>query len=236
MPRPGRTSPVKALRSGNLLSIPESPQPGPRTEVIFRIDSNGKARTETIIIGRIPSPKRMIRSTSLHEGFDSSQYESSSDEEPIIVPSRNSSFSLPTQSKGPKIARFDNSQNLSGVRRQSSASGYSHSESSSQQSMQMDMDGVESEAETVMDDGDSSGDATRELRKVMEDRKKNQMQQRHPRHHRYVQDPRGGYYNSSTNLSPTTMSDLDGTPTSSRGGTTRCVCGKPEDDRFMIQW
>ena len=236
MPRPGRSSPVKALRSGNLHSIPESPQPGPRTEVIFTIDSNGKARTETIIVGRPVSPKKTIRSSSLHEEIDSSPYESSTDEEPIIVPSRTSSFNLPTQPKGTKFTKFDNSRRSSSARRRSSASAYSRSESSSQQSMQIDMEGVESEAETVMEDDDSSGDATRELRKVMEDRKKNQMQQRHPRHHHYSQDPRGGFYNSSANISPTTISDPDGTPTSSRGGTTRCVCGKPEDDRFMIQW
>lgn len=226
---------MKALRSGNLHSIPESPQPGPRTEVIFTIDSNGKAHTETIMVGKAPSPKKLIRSSSLHEGYDSSPYESSSDEEPIIVPSRNSSFNLPTQSKGPKVTRFDNSRHSSSARRQStSVGGRSLSESSSQQSIPVDMEGIESEAETVMEEDDSSGDATRELRKVMEDRKKAQKQERHPRHHRFTQDSRGGYYNS--NISPTTISDPDGTPTSSRGGTTRCVCGKPEDDRFMIQW
>jgi hypothetical protein len=93
-----------------------------------------------------------------------------------------------------------------------------------------------------MDEGDDSGDATRELRKVMENRKKAQMKTRNPRHHRYVSDstPRGIQYvnySSSTNISPTTVTDPDGaTPSSSKSGTTRCVCNNPESEGFMIQW
>ncbi|KAG9244869.1 hypothetical protein BJ878DRAFT_48284 [Calycina marina] len=229
--RPRRASPVKGLRSSVLRPILESPQPGPRTEVRFTIDANGKARTETVIVGSTVFPSK---AESMNEHWESSQYESSSDEELIIVSSRNTSFNLPTQPKGPKMAKFNN--HLYGSRRQSSSGeGYSRSESSlSQHSTQMDLDGAESEAETVMDEANGSGDATRELRKVMENRKRMQ-QQKASHHHHYLQDPHGSYYSNSANLSPTTISDPDGTPTSSRGGSTRCVCGKPEDERFMIQ-
>ncbi|KAH8595686.1 hypothetical protein B0O99DRAFT_594442 [Bisporella sp. PMI_857] len=234
--RTGRSSPVKQQRPAILPSILESPQPGPRTEVIFTIDSNGKARTETVYVGRDSSPRKSAP-PSVKEEWDSSPYESSTDDELIIVPSRNTSFSLPQQPKDPKLASFETARRSNELRRQSTgASGYSHSESSSQHSLQMD--GVESEAETVMEEDSGLGDATRELRKVMEDRKKIQMKQkqRNPRHHHYAQDSRGSYYRSSQNLSPTTISDLDrSTPSSSRSGNTRCVCNKPEDDRFMIQ-
>ena len=103
------------------------------------------------------------------------------------------------------------------------------------------VDGVESEAETVVEEDDESGDATRALRKVMENRKKEQMKQRNPRHHRYASDIRGSSqyigYASSSNLSPTTVTDPEGaTPSSTRSGTTRCVCGKQESEGFMIQW
>jgi hypothetical protein len=103
------------------------------------------------------------------------------------------------------------------------------------------MDGVESEAETVMDEDDGAGDATRALRKVMESKKKEQLKQRNPRHHRYASDNRGSSsyitYASSSNMSPTTVTDPDGaTPSSTRSGTTRCVCGLPESEGFMIQW
>jgi hypothetical protein len=97
-----------------------------------------------------------------------------------------------------------------------------------------------SEAETVMEEDDGSGDATLVLRKIMEERKKSQLKARHPRHHRYVSDntPRGNsQYSSSTNISPTTVTDPDGaTPSSSRSGTTRCVCNNPDSEGLMIQW
>ncbi len=115
------------------------------------------------------------------EDWDSSHYESSSDEEPILVPSRNTSFVLPAQPKVPKLANFETSKYASD-RRRHSTSGYPRSESSSQRSQRQDS--LESEAETVVDEVDGSGDATLELRKVMESRKRNQMKLRNPRHHR----------------------------------------------------
>jgi hypothetical protein len=208
--------------------------------VIFTIDSKGKARTETIVIGEEPKRSKEIHVSSPHEDWDSSSEISSSDEEPIIIPSRNTSFNLPQQPKGPKLTKFESFNRGSGpdVRRHSiSASGYSNSESSSQRSLRMD--GLESEAETVMEGDDGSGDATRELRKVMENRKKNQLKQRNPRHHRYASDSRNSsrYYSSSTNMSPTTVTDPNGaTPSSSRSGTTRCVCSNSESEGMMIQW
>lgn len=81
------------------------------------------------------------------------------------------------------------------------------------------------------------------LRKVMENRKKNQMLQRDPRQGRYLSNsaPRGNQYLNygSINISPTTVTDPDGpTPSvsSSRSGTTRCVCANPDSEGFMIQW
>jgi hypothetical protein len=99
----------------------------------------------------------------------------------------------------------------------------------------MQRDSVDSEAETIMDEDDGSGDATRELRKVMETRKKKQMNLRPLQHHHYGTDARSGslFYNSSTNLSPTTVTD---TPSSTRSGSTRCVCNHNDSEGFMIQW
>lgn len=81
------------------------------------------------------------------------------------------------------------------------------------------------------------------LRKVMENRKKSQMLQRDPRQNRYLSNsaPRGNQYLNygSINISPTTVTDPDGpTPSvsSSRSGTTRCVCANPDSEGFMIQW
>jgi hypothetical protein len=179
--RTGRISPVKQSRpsSISLSSIPELPPSRTRTEVKFTIDANGRARTETVLVEEEASPRR-IGSSRRNEGWDEeSNYESSSDEDPIIVPSRNNSFALPTQ-KPPKLANFDTIR-ASDIRRHST-SGYSRSESSSQRSTYQDS--LESEAETVVDEDTGSGDATLELRKVVESRK-NQMKMRDPQHHRY---------------------------------------------------
>ncbi|TVY84353.1 PHD finger protein 20-like protein [Lachnellula suecica] len=237
-PRTGRSSPVKLhQRPPSLNSIPEMPAPRSRTEVKFTIDAKGRARTETVVIPEEPQTIREGPSSRSEEWY-SSPDSSSSDDEPILIPSRNTSFTLPQPQKGPKLARFETSNRGLDTRRHSS-SAYSQSESSSQPSLHHDS--VESEAETVVDDEDGSGDATQELRKVMEGRKKNQTKPRNPQHHRYSSNnPRGsslyGSYSSSTNISPTTITDPDGaTPSSSRSGTTRCVCNNPDSDGFMIQ-
>lgn len=232
MQRTGRLSPVKRFQSPHLTPISEAPLPKVRTEVRLTVDKKGRARTETIVI----DDQEEATATRSNEGYDSSHYESSSDEEEIIIPSRNTSFAAPPQPKGPKLARFETSAR--DVRRHSTSASNSYSESSSQHSL---MDGVESEAETVMEEDDGSGDATRALKKVMENRKKEQMKQRNPRHHRYSSDTRGSSqyigYASSSNLSPTTVTDPEGaTPSSTRSGSTRCVCGKQESEGFMIQW
>jgi hypothetical protein len=238
MPRTGRLSPVKHLRPTSLTPISEAPASRPRAEVRLTVDKKGRARTETVIIDeeRTP-PNRTVQPSSSNEGYESSQYDSSTDEEDIIIPSRNTSFTLPPHSKGPKLARFETSNRGTDVRRLSTS--LSNSESSSQQSIQMD--GVESEAETVMEEDDGSGDATRALRKVLESRKKEQMMKRNPRHHRYSSGARGNSqyigYISSTNLSPITVTNPGGpTPSSTRRETTRCICGRRESEGFMIQW
>ena len=233
--RAGRISPVKHQRPISLTSIPELPAPRTRTEVKFTIDANGRARTETVVVEE--EPKTTRGGPPANEEWDSSQDESSSDDEPILVPSRNSSFAIPPQSKAPKLARFETGNRGVDIRRHS-ASGYTQSESSSQRSTRRDSMG--SEAETVMEQDYGSGDATLVLRKIMEERKKSQLKARNPRHHRYVSDntPRGNsQYSSSTNISPTTVTDPDGaTPSSSRSGTTRCVCNNPDSEGLMIQW
>jgi hypothetical protein len=153
------------------------------------------------------------------------------------VPSRNTSFTLPSQPKGPKLARFETSSHNIDARRQSiTAHSHSQSESSSQRSLHLEE--IESEAETVMEDGDGTGDATLELRKV-----KQQLKDRNSRHHRHDSgiSPRGSVqyvnYGSSSTISPTTVTDPDAaTPSSSGNGVTRCVCNQTDSEGFMIQW
>ncbi|CZS93495.1 uncharacterized protein RCO7_10562 [Rhynchosporium graminicola] len=233
-PSTGRISPVKHQRPSKLVSIPEVDGPRTRTEVKFTIDANGRARTETVLVAEKHRTGRGGPSAR-SEGWESSQYgdESSSDDELILVPSRNSSFSLP-QLKPVKIGIFDMSTD-----QRRSSSGYSQSESSSQRSFRRDSLG--SEAETVVEEDDGSGDAAQALRKVVESRRRGQRNLRNPQHHRYTDStPRGnshyGIHSSSTNMSPTTITDPDGgtTPSSTKSGTTRCVCGNSDSEGLMI--
>ncbi|EKD13069.1 PHD-finger domain-containing protein [Drepanopeziza brunnea f. sp. 'multigermtubi' MB_m1] len=235
----GRISPMKHQRPSNLTSIPEMERPKTRTEVKFTIDANGRARTETVILQEYPTTSRGPSARS--DIWESSQYdESSSDDESILVASRNTSFALPQQAKSAKMSGFDLPQSLEYQKH--SSGGYSHSESSSQRSLRQDSAGSES-GTAFMEEDDGSGDAAQALRKIMESRKKEQriMRQSQQLHHRhYDTTPRGNsqYRNyGSSNFSPTSMTDPNaGTPSSSKSGTIRCTCGNPDSEGLMIQW
>ncbi|KAL3428354.1 PHD-finger domain-containing protein [Phlyctema vagabunda] len=233
--RAGRSSPAKQSRFTNLVSIPESPDHRPRTEVKFTIDANGKARTETVLVSNEPKRRKHGPFAVNGESWASSSYDSSSDDEPIIITSQNNSFALPSQRNVSILSRIEGSNSIPDGRR-SSASGSSYNRSDSSRDQSSLLDCHDSEAETVMDDDDDgSGDATRELRKVMESRKQ-QLEPRNTRHHRYALDARGSAHHTGYGSSATSPTDFGGaTPCSTRGGPTRCVCNKADSDGFMIQ-
>ncbi|KAK5989921.1 hypothetical protein PT974_08184 [Cladobotryum mycophilum] len=129
----GRISPVKIQRRlSSLASIPESiSQPQlvrPRTSVRFTIDAHGRARAETTFLMDEAGSSGMTRSKSSRElstrsGWNSSEDEST-DEEPIIIPSRtnsfNTSFALPDPRK--PVGSIFNSSRRSVSDRSTSAS------------------------------------------------------------------------------------------------------------------
>ncbi|PQE33047.1 phd-finger domain-containing protein [Rutstroemia sp. NJR-2017a WRK4] len=217
----GRISPVKQLRLPNLTSIPESPLVRPRTrpEVKLAVGANGRA---TVVVD--DEPERIVSRRSSYADYDDSYYESSTDEEPILVLSRNNSFDLP------KLNRHDSSREFR--RRSTSASSYSQSSTSQHTSID-----ELSEAETVMDEN-KAGDAASALRKVVRDRRKSQQLSQTGRNHRVYSDatPRAGRYTDYGSSSTRSLTDPDGaTPSSSRSGSTRCVCNSVDGDPFMIQ-
>lgn len=175
-------------------------------------------------------------------GDEDSLYGSSSEDEAILVPSRVTSFEIP-QSKVPKLGRFETlSRGVEQIveRRYSVNNSYSRSESSRSSQRSTRRGSVDSEAETVMEQ-DTTGDATQEIRKLMETRKQNHYKAQNSMQRRQIPDlrprPRYANYASSSNVSPSTNTDTEGaTPSSSRSGTTRCVCHNPDSDGFMIQW
>ncbi|PHH67823.1 hypothetical protein CDD80_496 [Ophiocordyceps camponoti-rufipedis] len=209
----GRSTPPKTVpRVTSLASIPEtSPQYRPRTSVRFTIDSRGRARAETTVVGDgLVSEKRRHRSRSA--AWDSSDDDESTDDEPIIIPSRNSSFNasyaLPDPCKPVGSIFHTSCRSLSDRSRSNSA---------------------ESEAETVVND--KGGDALRELRKVVEDR------QRRSRRMGSGRRPHGIVATNAASfpggiISPTSLTE------SSQGNGVRCVCddtSADEADGFMLQ-
>jgi len=235
----GRKSPVKQGSRSNLSSIPEAAGFNPRTSVTFSIDANGRARTETTIIMDQSKPSRGSHSRTSSGGWDSPQSGSSTDEDPITIPSRNTSFNLPSSRSMPKMAHFATSAKYD-VRSRKGGSAKSSSRGD-----------PDSDTETIIDN-DKSGDAANALRKVMESRRRSigampTMQslqsstrqsvgrETHYRRQSYAYQP------PSSNVSPTTVSDPDvGTPSTDRASTqsdsTRCVCNSRDGGDFMIQW
>ena len=232
----GRVSPLKKQhRLSGLASIPElSSQPHSRTSVRFTIDSNGRARAETTMLGGAEVDGGIPRSQSSRElgrdDWEESEYSSSSDDEPIIIPSRNNSFSasfaLPDPRK-PVGSIFHSSKR--------SLSDRSTSTTTTMERQGAGANEGESEAETVMEEGHGKGgDAASELRKVVENRQKRTSQMGSGRSQRFLPGSRRSFDGSL--ISPTTMTDP------SYGGDgqgVRCVCNRNEVDEapgFMVQW
>lgn len=236
-PRPsGRISPSKLHhRLSSLSSIPESSGPRTRTSVKFTIDARGRAHAETTVVLDEPTPSGIYRRSSRDSGqhsqiMESDPEDSDADDEPIIIPSRNASFALPDPHK-PVGSIFHNSGRKSPGMRAS----FSFDDQNRRRHTPDDDDG--SEAETVVNGGAGKGDATSELRKVVEDRQKRAAGQ-HP--HRV---DTGSFTWAAGNLmSPTTLTDSS-IPTPSTGPRhyrIRCVCHRNEPggaiDAFMVQW
>jgi hypothetical protein len=237
----GRVSPIKShLRIPSLTAIPESSGPRTRTSVKFTIDSKGRARAETTVVVDEPSPTTGIHKRRISKelpqrerSWGSSDDESSTDDEPIIIPSRNTSFALPDPRK-PLSSFFHASQR-----------SISENSTSTYASFTADINGqshndIESEAETVMNDHPSNkgGDAASELRKVVENRLKQGGKRPSSQTSRRFRPGNVGQYQANA-VSPTTLTDasLPTPSTDSRSHTIRCVCNRNDDgEGFMIQW
>ncbi|KAJ9137251.1 PHD finger protein 20 [Pleurostoma richardsiae] len=245
----GRTSPLKNhQRLSSLSSIPEAATPRNRTSVKFTIDENGRARAETTVtVDDEPRPppssaRRRQSARPLHKTqWDSDDEDASStDDEPIIIPSRNSSFAFPD-------SRFQSSMQTSFQAPQRSFSERGADMYAGLQDESL-MNDPESEAETVMNDiPQGAGDAASELRKVMQNRQRGGKPNMKPRsgastgrRQRFVSAPgsvSGSSYRGNSAISPT--ASLPTPSTDTRGQGLRCVCNRAEQDRdgdgFMVQ-
>lgn len=250
----GRSSPLKNHhRLSSLSSIPETLTPKIKTSVKFTIDSHGRARAETTTVTlseeedestpRAIRSRKEVRPVSRHWN-SSGEDESSDDDDPIIIPSRNASFAMPDPNKPPSR---NQSFALPDPNRPTSANPlYSSRRSLSEQSTGSlgiyfsepkgsSVEEVDSEAETeVQQPQGSRGDATSELRKVVQDRQKRASWGTTPQ--AYASGPRS----SASTISPSSLIEGNLPTPSSLGSSIRCVCRRSESPRnsdgFMIQW
>lgn len=256
----GRTSPLKKqYHLSSLTSIPEAPPPRTRTVVKFTIDADGRARAETTVVvdgetsgpgseASVPrSSRRSSRSASGREQSYDSGDEESTDDEPIIIPSRTTSFALPDPHK-PTRSGFhtsrrsfnDRSSRVSFMAGSGIDGGAGHD--------------TESDAETVMNELQHGGsdDAASELRRLMESRPKRRsvtgiaglsarIQQQRERSQGWMGRSFGGMAGPAVASSPTMTDRSLSTPsTETRERRIRCVCqrhgGSRDGDGFMVQW
>ncbi|KAG6133442.1 hypothetical protein E4U28_006159 [Claviceps purpurea] len=226
--RGGRTSPFKRQsRLTSLASIPEtSPQTRPRTYVRLLIDDRGRARTVTAVDGgRTPTARtRSSQDVALGRGYCSSIENDDSDDtddEPIIIPSRHSSFNTSFPLPGP---------------RKSPVSSVHWPTRSMVEHMNNNVvNDPESEAETVVyERPDNVGNAMSELRRVVEDRKRRAQRFGTSAFHKLLPATKLGGFPGGI-ISPTSLTESSYGPESYG---VRCVCNnnKMNDRRsYMVQ-
>ncbi|KAK1722393.1 PHD-finger domain-containing protein, partial [Colletotrichum acutatum] len=229
----GRLSPLKQQHSrlSSLTSIPESTPPRPRTAVKFTIDSRGRARAETTMVmdeprleevRRLPVTREMPRR---EKSWESEDDDSSTDDEPIIIPSRNTSFALPDPRR-PSSASMFHSSRRSVSEHSSSSLGASVSQHE-----------AESEAETVMNEAQGKGgDAASELRKLVESRQKRGHQAPgSQRSQRFASGSFQGHLGGM--MSPTGFTEASLPSPTKATYNVRCVCRNSTDRQgeYMVQ-
>ena len=238
----GRSSPLKNQhnRPPSLTSIPEASAPRVRTSVKFTIDSRGRARAETTTVVEddedddhyptVIRSRKERRGRSRSKNEHSSEDESSStDDEPIIIPSRNTSFALP-EARRPNFVQSFASQHNPHDQGAGSLGIYYNDQNPTHND-------PESEAETVMNWPESGrGDATSELRKVVENRHSHKKMTLNTSQ-RFISGPA---YSSSNTISPASLTESSlPTPSTDRGSQVRCVCNsnkRPHGNSYLVQW
>ncbi|ROW12817.1 hypothetical protein VMCG_00437 [Cytospora schulzeri] len=270
----GRRSPLKSShhhRLSSLTSIPENganararQRSATRASVKFVIDENGRARAETVVDEDDPEPLLPISSqqSSYHNPWgglpdspDNDGYPSSSDDEPIIIPSRSTSFNYPEPPKSsgsatsippifalrnPMQGRLRSNSDRPSL---SSASFRRNSRMDPDSSMadHMDIDQSQQQQPSRPSTGSSLGDAAAELRKVMQagilkgppslNNAQQQQQQQQAvgsggsSGHRQRFTP--GQRSSSSTISEASLPTPSPTHNQNQGH-IRCVCNRPE--------
>lgn len=262
----GRRSPVKSSHHHRLSSLTSIPENASRAQarqrsaklasVKFVIDEDGRARTETVVDDDddddlepvFPSSNQPSSQRNSWTGFpvkpdvDEDECSSSSDDEPIIIPSRNTSFNFPEppRSSASSMSRPPTAaSNMSQNRRQRSVSERSSFSSTSFRrnprndqaaglADQMEID-QQAPPPTRPSTGGSLGDAAAELRKVMQ-----AGTSKRPGAPAQVATGSGGGSGHRQRFTPgqrSSSSTISATPSPTHNqsqGQVRCVCNRPE--------
>jgi len=223
-----------------------------RTQAKFTIDENGRAHVETVIVVNDPPPSTHKRHSIYalprrpRPEWDSSDDEgsSSTDDEPIIIPSRNTSFALPDPRKPSAIRSFQSSQKSMSECSISSASFSSYASfsnnSSRPGSQRRGGTAKDSDGETVVNDTTptcNNGNALSELQKLRESRQRQQQLVSASKQSQFLS---ASYLGQHLASSPTKLSEASlPTPTTgSRRQKIRCVCNRSDAgrDELLVTW
>ncbi|KAG8156641.1 hypothetical protein KVR01_013432 [Diaporthe batatas] len=270
----GRRSPVKSSHHHRLSSLTSIPENTIRTQarqrsaklasVKFVIGEDGRARTETVVDDDeddvepvVPSSNQPSSQRNSWSGLpvkpdvENDECSSSSDDEPIIIPSRNTSFNFPEppRSSGSSMSRPPTAtSNMSQNRRQRSVSERSSFSSSSFRRNprngpaaslvdHMEIDQQEAPPappSTRPSTGGSLGDAAAELRKVMQ--AGTGKRPGVPAAAQVASTGSGGGSTHRLRLTPgqrSSSSTISATPSPTHNpsqGQVRCVCNRPEPE------
>lgn len=256
----GRLSPLKNShqRLPSLTSIPEAGSSRTRTQAKFTIDENGRARVETTLVVERDNPLAVRKRTSSQSVGGRRRWgsecddESSSDDEPIIIPSRNTSFSIPDPRKSrTSFHSFSHSQPNFSFSAQSTASFGSTRSGGAFHGLDDESD-EEIPLNEMTPTSKISGDAVNELLRLREDR----MRQKHSStkirrltsssHSNSTGTVASMNFASRFTASPTALTETSlTTPSSSATASVstkrsvRCICKAPGLDpgnAFMVQW
>ncbi|KHN99650.1 uncharacterized protein MAM_02503 [Metarhizium album ARSEF 1941] len=222
---PGRISPFRTQqRLSSLASIPEMcPQARHLTSVRLSVNKHGRATIQTML-GRGSTSMTKSQSSqdlSTHRSWSSTEDDSDTDDEPIIIPSRNNSFNASFALPDP---------------RKPVGSLFSSGRSVGDRSNSNSANEGESEAETVVNErAGKYGDAASELRKVVEDRQNRSLRLAGATSLRRslntsIQNFPGGI------ISPTSLTESSYGPDSYN---VRCVCNNSKADEsngFLVEW
>jgi hypothetical protein len=227
-------SPVRSQSRSGLPPIPEAVRVQPRTSVIFNIDANGHASTETKIItdDHVHGSRKL---SSAGASPDSPMSGSSTDEDPVLFPRRGSGAKLPKSFSMPRLytGSIDRHRTGSPLKRMAGKTFELASDHDMREEQPVD--------QLMTDD---SADATNALREVVASRRRSSLTGSASSHALHMRTAsRGGVQSRRQTISSASGGSMRGAQgrsftmdSSPVKRSVRCVCHRSVVAEPMIQW